>query len=187
MLQWILCDNEHARLPDAWELSTSANEVGSCFACGAAARLQPIPAEEKREVELRPANIVFTGRGVAKLVDFESVTRRDRRGRAASNGGDPRYVAPEQWLGEDQKVGPAADIFGLGAILFHALTGGLTFDGICGDERIRRAITLPVPSVTAVRPSLPAALDAICRKCLQPQAENRYAHACELANDLRRI
>ena len=50
MLQWILCENEHARLPDAWELSTAANEVGSCSAYGAAARLQPIPAEEQREV-----------------------------------------------------------------------------------------------------------------------------------------
>ncbi len=50
MLNWILCENEHARLPDAWELSKAANEVGSCFACGAAARLQPIPAEEQREV-----------------------------------------------------------------------------------------------------------------------------------------
>ena len=50
MLQWILCENEHARLPDAWELSAAANEVGSCFACGAAARMQPIPAEEQREI-----------------------------------------------------------------------------------------------------------------------------------------
>jgi serine/threonine-protein kinase len=316
MLQWILCENEHARLPDAWELSAAANEVGSCFACGAAARLQPIPVEEQREVlsgndvpghyilrplawargagvyqarqakgrrlvalkvsrlgpdaaeerasvrreaailrrldhpgivaffeagesngraffsmewlaglqlgerlrdgplpprdairmaarlsdaihymhcrrliygELRPSNIVFSGRGVAKLVDFESVARLDRRGRAGPCGGDPRYVAPEQWLGEDRKFGPAADVFGLGAILFHALTGKLPFDGICSDERLRRAGTLSVPSLAAVCPSLPAALDAICRKCLDPQAENRYAHACELAADLRRI
>jgi serine/threonine protein kinase len=121
------------------------------------------------------------------LVDFESAMRRDRRGRAASNGGDPRYVAPEQWLGEDQRVGPTADVFGLGAILFHALTGELPFDGICSDERIRRASTHPVPSVATLCPSLPAALDAICRKCLHPQPENRYAQACELSDDLRRI
>ena len=86
-----------------------------------------------------------------------------------------------------QNIGRAADVFGLGAILFHAVTGELPFDGICSDERIRRANTLPVPRVAAFRPSLPAALDAICRKCLHPQAENRYAHASELADDLRRI
>ena len=89
--------------------------------------------------------------------------------------------------GRDQEVGPAADVFGLGAILFHALTGVLPFDGICSDERIRRASTLPVPSLAAVRPSLPAALDAICRKCLHPQPHNRYASACELADELRRV
>jgi serine/threonine protein kinase len=316
MLHWILCENEHARLPDAWELSSAANEVGSCFACGAPARLEPIPKEEEREVlsgngvpgyailqplawargagvyqarqvksrrlvalkvsrlgpdaaherasvrreagilrqldhpgivgfleagesdgraffsmewlagpqlgerlcdgplpprdairmgarladaihdmhrrrfiygEFRPSNIVFSGRGAAKLVDFESVTRRDRRGRGAPSGGDPRYVAPEQWRGEVRKFGPAADIFGLGAILFHALTGKLPFAEICSDDRIRQASTLPVPSVAAFRPSLPVALDAICRKCLHPQPENRYAHASELAEDLRRV
>jgi eukaryotic-like serine/threonine-protein kinase len=315
MLQWILCENEHARLPDAWELNLAANEVVSCVACGAAARLQPIPPEEQREVlsgnevpgyqilrplawargagvyqarqvqtrrlvalkvsrlgpdaaeertsvrreagilrqldhrnivgfleagesngraffsmewltgpqlgerlcdgplplgdairmasglsdaihhihsrrfiygELRPSNIVYSGRGVAKLVDLESVTRRDRRGRARASGGDPRYVAPEQWQSDDQKVGPAADIFGLGAILFHALTGKLPFDGICSEDRMRQVATLPIPSVVALRPSLPAALDAICRKCLHPQPHERYAEACDLAAALRR-
>ena len=96
--------------------------------------------------EFRPSNIVFSGRGVAKLVDLESVTRLDRRGLAARSGGDPRYVAPEQWLGKDQKFGPAAHIFGLGEILFHALTGELPFDGICSVERMPRTRTLfPFP------------------------------------------
>ena len=48
MLQWILCENEHARLPDAWELPRQADEVRPCVACGEAARLQPIPPEEQR-------------------------------------------------------------------------------------------------------------------------------------------
>ncbi len=316
MTEWILCDNEHARLPDAWELCLPGHQVSRCIACGAAARLQPIPAEEQREVlsghdvpgheivcplawargagvykarqvesqrlvalkvsrlgpdaaeehanvkrearilrrlghpaivgflaagesdgraffsmewlagpqlgerlcagplpprvavrvaarlsdaihymhgqrwiygEFRPSNIVFSGRGTPKLVDFESVTRRNRRGWAPTMGGDPRYVAPEQWLGEDQKVGPGADIFGLGAILFHSLTGKLPFDGICSDERLRRLRTLPVPSVTAVEPALPGALDAICRKCMCPRPEGRYATASELSAALRRV
>jgi serine/threonine-protein kinase len=137
--------------------------------------------------EFRPSNIVFSGRGAPKLVDFESVTRRDRRGWAPTMGGDPRYVAPEQWLGKDPKVCPAADIFGLGAILFHSLTGKLPFDGICSDERLRRFSTLPVPSLMALQPALPAALDAICRKCMLPRPEDRYATASELAVALRRV
>jgi serine/threonine-protein kinase len=137
--------------------------------------------------DLRPSNIVFSGRGVAKLVDFELAVRLDRRGRASATGGDPRYMAPEQWLSEDGSIGTAADIYGLGSILFHALTGKLPYEGVCGIDRARQARILPEPSIIALRPSLPVVLDSICRKSLNPQPEQRYVMACDLASDLRRV
>jgi serine/threonine-protein kinase len=137
--------------------------------------------------DLRPSNIVFSRRGLAKLVDFELVTRLDRHGRAVAGGGDARYVAPEQWQNADQQAGRSAEIHALGAILFHALTGRLSFEGICSEDRIRQASILPVPVLTELRPSLPTGVDAICRKWLHPQPDRRYAKACDLADDLRRV
>jgi serine/threonine-protein kinase len=137
--------------------------------------------------DIRPSNIVFDGQGDPVLVDFGIAKRLDRRFGTTRNGamvGDPRYSAPEQWLDGAQRVGPAVDIHGIGAILYHALTGRLPFADACLQERLRVADTR-IPPPTATRPSLPIAVDRICLRCLSYEPEDRYASAAELANELR--
>ena len=139
--------------------------------------------------DIRPSNVVFTGRGEPVLVDFGIAMRVERPYGRTRNGamvGDPRYMAPEQWFDGAQRVGPAVDVHGIGAILYHALTGRLPFQDVCFLERLRGAGT-PVPPPTAIRGLLPPALDRICLRCLSRESEERYARASELADELRGV
>jgi eukaryotic-like serine/threonine-protein kinase len=115
-------------------------------------------AHQRRMVhrDLRPSNVVFSDLGEPKLVDFGLSERLDRPGGRTLNGamsGDPRYMAPEQAGGNAQVIGPAVDIYALGAILYHILSGRLSFQRICLDERLRRS-HVPVPPLTAIQPSV---------------------------------
>ncbi len=140
-------------------------------------------------VDVRPTNIVFNHRGEPKLVDFGLAKRLDRpggRARGKATGGDPRYMPPEQAPDVWRGIGPAADIHGLGALLYQALCGRLPFHGVCLDERVRRG-RVEVPPAAEFQPSVPEALDRICRRCLEPEPERRYGTAAELAMELRRV
>jgi eukaryotic-like serine/threonine-protein kinase len=139
--------------------------------------------------DIRPSNIVFNGRGEPVLVDFGIAKRRDRPHGTTRNGamvGDPRYMAPEQWFDGAQRVGPAVDVHGIGAVLYQALTGRLPFQEACFLERLRGAET-SFPHPAAIRPSLPTAVDRICLRCLGRVPEGCYATAAELADDLRGV
>jgi serine/threonine-protein kinase len=139
--------------------------------------------------DIRPSNIVFTVRGEPVLVDFGIAKRLGRPHGTIRDGamvGDPRYMAPEQSFDGAQRVGPAVDVHGIGAVLYHALTGCLPFQEVCFLERLRVA-DAPVPPPTAIWPSLPTALDRICLRCLHREPEGRYATAAELADDLRGV
>jgi serine/threonine protein kinase len=139
--------------------------------------------------DIWPSNVVFDGRGEPVLVDFGIAKRLDRPYERTRNGamvGDPRYMAPEQWFDGAQRVGPAVDVHGIGAVLYHALTGRLPFQDTCFLERLR-ADDIPVPSPTAIRPSLPTALDRICLRCLGREPAGRYATAADLADELRGV
>jgi serine/threonine-protein kinase len=139
--------------------------------------------------DIRPSNIVFTVRGEPVLVDFGIAKRLGRPYGTTRNGamvGDPRYMAPEQSFDGAQRVGPAVDVHGIGAVLYHALTGRLPFQDVCFLERLRGAET-SVPPPTAIRRLLPTALDRICLRCLGRESEGRYATAAELAAELRGV
>ena len=139
--------------------------------------------------DIRPSNVVFTGRGEPVLVDFGIAKRLDRRYGTTRNGamvGDARYMAPEQCSDGARRVGPAVDVHGIGAVLYHAVTGRLPFQDTCLLERLRVAET-SVPPPTAIRPSLPIALDRICLRCLGREPAGRYATAAGLADELRGV
>ena len=139
--------------------------------------------------DIRPSNVVFTGRGEPVLVDFGIAMRLERPYGRTRNGamvGDPRYMAPEQSFDGAQRVGPVVDVHGIGAVLYQALTGRLPFREMCFLERLRAA-EIPVALPTAIRPELPAVLDRICLRCLDREPEGRYARASELADELRRV
>src|SRR5262249_10582348 len=100
--------------------------------------------------------------------------------------GTPAYMAPEQAAGVSRDVGPASDVYALGAILYEALTGRPPFLADTALEVLLLVRTEePVPP-SRLRPKLPRDLQTICLKCLEKDARKRYATAQALADDLRR-
>ena len=120
--------------------------------------------------------------GIAKLLD--SGTLRTVTGQML---GTPAFAAPEQFLSELGAVGPASDIYSLGAILYLMLTGLPPLP----EDNPRRLLALlrdfePVPP-RQLRPELPEALETICLCCLEKRPRWRYRSAAEMAGDLRRF
>jgi len=100
--------------------------------------------------------------------------------------GTPSYMAPEQAAGEDNMIGPATDIYGLGAILYVSLIGRPPFQGENVMRLLSQLATAPVIPPNTLNPDVGVDLSAICLKCLEKDPAKRYSSAKELAEDLER-
>jgi serine/threonine protein kinase len=150
--------------------------------------------------DLKPSNVLLapaadeaglnSAYGWPKVTDFGVARCLDGPSDRTAEGavlGTPSYMAPEQAAGKVKQVGPAADVYALGVILFEMLTGSLPFRGESRAEvldKVRHEKPLPP---RRLRSEIPEALEAICLKCLDKRPERRYLSAAGLAEALERF
>jgi WD40 repeat protein/tRNA A-37 threonylcarbamoyl transferase component Bud32 len=138
--------------------------------------------------DLKPSNVLLGSDGQPRVSDF-GLARHERPELTATGAvlGTPGYMAPEQAAGAGRAVGPAADVYSLGAILYELLTGRPPFQAATPLETLEQVRALePVPP-RQLQPRTPRDLETICLKCLQKEPAQRYASAVELADDLARF
>jgi serine/threonine protein kinase len=105
---------------------------------------------------------------------------------AGSPIGTPAYASPEQVTGARDRLGPASDVYGLGATLYALLTGHAPVESNELGEVIRRVERGEIPPPRSIDPTIPHPLEAICRKAMATNPEDRYASARALALDVTR-
>lgn len=140
--------------------------------------------------DLKPANVLLTADGTLKIADFGLAKRLEGDSSLTQTGyimGTPSYMAPEQAAGKTREVGPAADVYALGAILYEMLTGRPPFLGQSSWDILPQVLSSePVPP-GRLQPKVPRDLETICLKCLEKDPAKRYLTAEILADDLRRF
>ncbi|MCA9196671.1 MAG: protein kinase [Planctomycetales bacterium] len=149
--------------------------------------------------DLKPGNILLTHQGEPKVADFGlakmdphvpadcSEANQDPHTRTGAIVGTPSYMAPEQAEGRMDQIGPAADVYSLGAILYESLTSRPPFLGSSTLETLGLVVSADAVSPSKLHAHLPRDLESICLKCLAKKSHQRYAAVEDLAADLRRF
>jgi len=137
--------------------------------------------------DLKPANVLLNEFGQPRITDFGLAKRLERTEPTTASGailGTPDYMSPEQAAGRQDIVGPAGDIFSLGAMLYEMITGRTPFRGSNLSEILSNILQKDPEPPSRLNPRVPPDLETICLKCLEKRPDRRYATADALAKDL---
>ena len=140
--------------------------------------------------DLKPANVLIDEAGGTHVTDFGLAFRPEEAMKLTATGamlGTPEWMPPEQIEGDRDRVGPASDVYSLGAMLWFLLAGRSPFAGANTTEILGKALTRDPEPLRHIDPRIPADLDTVCRKALDKDPRRRYPTARELADDLERF
>ena len=138
---------------------------------------------------MKPANVLLDSRGEPKVTDFGLAKKMETDSgltRTGSIMGTPSYMPPEQAAGKTDEVGPLADVYSLGAILYCMLTGRPPFQAANPLDTLLQVMEREPVTVTSLNAQVPKDLETICHKCLQKEPAKRYQSANDLGEDLCR-
>jgi eukaryotic-like serine/threonine-protein kinase len=140
--------------------------------------------------DLKPSNVLIDTNDEVQITDFGLATRVEGDSDLTRTGqilGTPSYMPPEQAQGKRGLIGPASDIYSLGAILYELLTGRPPFRAASAVETLRHVVEIEPLSPRQLNPSVPKDLETICLKCLEKEPHARFPTAMHLADDLKRF
>ncbi len=142
--------------------------------------------------DLKPSNILFTKEGSPQITDFglardASTSSEQALSQDGQILGTLQYMAPEQAAGDQARIGPATDVYGLGATLYEMITGRPPFEGTTQFAVWSSVMAGDPPPPRQVNPKVHPDLETVCLKAMARSPGDRYPAAREIAADLRRF
>jgi tetratricopeptide (TPR) repeat protein/predicted Ser/Thr protein kinase len=140
--------------------------------------------------DLKPSNILMDAEDQPHVTDFGLARRFEDAASLTQTGsllGTPGYMAPEQAAGKTSWVDARSDVYGLGAVLYHVLTGRAPFTGESATDILGQVIEQEPVAPALLNPGIPRDLETICLKCLSKEPGRRYSDAKGVAEDLGRF
>ncbi len=140
--------------------------------------------------DLKPSNVLIDGSDQPRILDFGLAKRLSVESDLTLTGqavGSPNFMPPEQAEGRSNAVGPASDVYSLGALLYHLITGRPPFQAETLTSLLKQVVEAEPVAPQFLDPNIPRDLETICLKCLEKEPGRRYGTARELAEELGRF
>jgi serine/threonine-protein kinase len=140
--------------------------------------------------DLKPGNVLVDKNGQPHVTDFGLAKRVEGGSDLTATGqvlGTPSYMPPEQAAGRMEDIGPATDVYALGAILYALVTGRPPFEAATALETLTQVLEQEPLAPRQLNKHIPRDLQTICLKCVEKERHRRYGSALELAHDLQRF